>query len=194
MCSSDLEIEAAEKNSDALTYDSLSPALKTAWEIWNRQFRGVEAARQLRSSLLELRFSSEDLELAEQHLQMLERFDRVLDERPEVTLPRNPSRQIATPDREISAPWVTIRSDRVIYRDTSEGPGRYLLWKELTPDSRLDLWLEAVPADDWAAFLALLLDFNGRTIEAGQIWQALADPSLQGLIGDLDGKNGKDER
>lgn len=186
------EIELAEKNSATSTFASLSPVLKASWDLWNRQFRGIEAARKLRSSLLEQRFTTEDLELAERHLQLLQQFDDTLDKRPQVTLSRNKTRLIATPDREIPAPYVILQSDRVIYRDTPEGPGRYLLWKELTPGCRLDLWLETQLVGNWAGYLALLLEFNGRTREAQQIWQLEGVPSLRSLLKDLDGKNGED--
>ena len=186
-------IESAEKDSGDSGYASLSPVLKRCWDLWNLQFRGLEAARGLRSTLLEQRFSNDDLQLAEKHLQLLQQFDQVLDRQPEVSLPRKPLRLISTPEEQISAPWVTLRSDRVIYRDTPEGPGRYLLWKELTPGGRLDLWLEVEPDGDWAKLLALLLEFNGRTMAADQIWQNEADQALRPLLKDLESETGEDQ-
>ena len=174
-------------------YASLAPVLKRTWDLWNLQFRGLEAARELRAMLLEERFSNADLELAEKHLQLLQQFDRTLDRQTEVSLPRNKSRVVATADKQISAPWVTLRSDRVIYRDTSEGPGRYLLWKELTPGGRLDLWQEAELDAEWAKLLALLLEFNGRSTEADQIWKNESDKSLRLLLEDLQRETGEEK-
>lgn len=186
-------IESAEKDSGDSGYASLAPVLKRSWDLWNLQFRGLDAARGLRTALLEQRFSNDDLQLAEKHLQMLQQFDQVLDRQPEVSLPRKPARLITTPEEQISAPWVILRSDRVIYRDTSEGPGRYLLWKELTPGGRLDLWLEVEPGGDWAKLLALLLEFNGRTGDADQIWQKEADKALRPLLKDLESEPGEEQ-
>lgn len=186
-------IETAEMDSGDSGYASLAPVLKRTWDLWNLQFRGLEAARELRAMLLEERFSNADLELAEKHLQLLQQFDRTLDRQTEVSLPRNKSRVIATADKQISAPWVTLRSDRVIYRDTSEGPGRYLLWKELTPGGRLDLWQEAELDAEWAKLLALLLEFNGRSTEADQIWKNESDKSLRLLLEDLQRETGEEK-
>ena len=186
-------IETAEMDSGDSGYASLAPVLKRTWDLWNLQFRGLEAARELRAMLLEERFSNADLELAEKHLQLLQQFDRTLDRQTEVSLPRNKSRVIATADKQISAPWVTLRSDRVIYRDTSEGPGRYLLWKELTPGGRLDLWQEAELDAEWAKLLALLLEFNGRSMEADQIWKNESDKSLRLLLEDLQRETGEEK-
>ena len=186
-------IETAEMDSGDSGYASLAPVLKRTWDLWNLQFRGLEAARELRAMLLEERFSNADLELAEKHLQLLQQFDRTLDRQTEVSLPRNKSRVVATADKQISAPWVTLRSDRVIYRDTSEGPGRYLLWKELTPGGRLDLWQESELDAEWAKLLALLLEFNGRSTEADQIWKNESDKSLRLLLEDLQRETGEEK-
>ena len=69
----------------------------------------------------------------------------------------------------------------MIYRDTADGTGRYLLWKELTPSCRLDLWLEASPEGEWGGFLALLLEFNQRGQEAEEIWKRV-DSRLKELL------------
>lgn len=175
------EIDSTDDSTEELSYAPLPPVLISCWETWNLGFQGLEATRQLRSALLENRFSGSDLKIADRHIEMLGQFDQILENVAEVTLPQRKGRLIQTPTAETPAPWITLKSDRVIYRDTADGTGRYLLWKELTPSCRLDLWLEASPEGEWGGFLALLLEFNQRGQEAEEIWKRV-DSRLKELL------------
>ena len=68
---------------------------------------------------------------------------------------------------------------------TSGGLGRYLLWKEILPGSRLDLLLEADLEKDWMGYLGLLLEWNNRKEAAERIWQEMDFETLQDLLNDL---------
>ena len=139
----------------------------------------------MRASLLENRYSAEDLKTAERHTESFEIFDRLLSQQPDVQLEFESKRKIFTPTKEISAPFATLKGDRVIFRDSAQGLRRYLLWSELTPQSRLDLWQESSPKGEWADFIALLLEFNQRSAQAAEIWQQQGDSPLKALLNDL---------
>ncbi|OUU23583.1 MAG: hypothetical protein CBC13_05315 [Planctomycetia bacterium TMED53] len=179
------EISTSQDSTQLPEFSQLSPVLIAGWNKWNDDFSGLEAARVVRASLLENRYSAEDLKTAERHTESFELFDRLLSQQPDVQLEFESKRKILTPTKEISAPFATLKGDRVIFRDSAQGLRRYLLWSELTPQSRLDLWQESAPKGEWADFIALLLEFNQRSAEAAGIWQQQGDSPLKALLSDL---------
>ena len=179
------EIENSNSASKTPEKTSISPALTRSWGIWNQSFSGQKAARDLRSALLEESYSSPDRRRIDQHLEMFTQFDRQLASLVQQSLPTRRNRQVSTNSGSFKATEVTLQNDRIIYRDTPGGLGRYLLWKEILPGSRLDLLLEADLEKDWMGYLGLLLEWNNRKEAAERIWQEMDFETLQDLLNDL---------
>jgi hypothetical protein len=116
--------------------------------------------------------------VTDRHLDFLMKFDPLLAKLETIELPRRKERIIeGSSSGEISALHVTIEKDRVIYRESKEQVGRYLLWKEIAPGSRLDLLLEAGPPALLLEPLILLLEWSGRSQEAIPLWKQVPEAS-----------------
>jgi len=171
-------VRVARQEQQAVLAPEVGPVLREGWSRWSRTFSGREAMNTLRDAALRDGLPEAALQVTDRHLDFLMKFDPLLAKLETIELPRRKERIIeGSSSGEIPAIHVTIEKDRVIYRESKEQVGRYLLWKEIAPGSRLDLLLEAGPPALLLEPLILLLEWSGRPQEAIPLWKQLPETS-----------------
>ena len=128
------------------------------------------------------------MQAIDRHIRFLQEFDRRLQSWSGIELSYRRKRIVETRSAgTVQAPYLRIDKDRISYRESTEAIGRYLLWQELTPSSRLDLLIEAGPPDLLLIYSIALLEWTQRGNEAAPLWEQLEEKSrseMQSLLKD----------
>ena len=176
------EVSKARKAAAAVRTPEIGPVLREGWSAFNRSFSGRESSSVLRDAALRDGLPESSMLVIDHHHEFLEQFDLALASLPPIDLPQRSGRLIeGSASGDVAASIVRIEKDRVIYRDTEEQVGRYLLWKEVAPGSRLDLWIEAGPPAEMLIYITLLLEWAERKEEATPLWQRIAPETVPRL-------------
>jgi hypothetical protein len=166
----------------AVLTPEVGPVLREGWSAFNRSFSGRESSSVLRDAALRDGLPESAMLVIDQHHELLERFDLALANLPPTDLPLRSGRLLeGSASGDFAASIVRIEKDRVIFRDTEEQVWRYLLWKEIAPGSRLDLWIEAGPPVEMLIYVTLLLEWAERKGEATPLWQKIAPETVPRL-------------
>ena len=172
----------AREAAAAVLTPEVGPVLREGWSAFNRSFSGRESSSVLRDAALRDGLPESAMLVIDQHHELLERFDLALANLPPTDLPLRSGRLIeGSASGDFAASIVRIEKDRVIFRDTEEQVWRYLLWKEIAPGSRLDLWIEAGPPVEMLIYVTLLLEWAERKGEATPLWQKIAPETVPRL-------------
>ncbi|MGE4620214.1 MAG: protein kinase [Planctomycetota bacterium] len=168
------EVKIARTALEAANTPKLGPVIREGWGRWKKSFSGKEAVEVLQDSALRDGLPEEAMKTIDQHVRFLLEFDQKLRSWDGTNLPVIQTRILKTSSNStISAPHVRIDQERVSYKESSTGIGRYLLWRELAIESRLDLLLEAGPPDLLVKHVIALLVSTERTAEAAPLWSQL---------------------
>ncbi|RUA08365.1 MAG: hypothetical protein DSY81_09695 [Bacillota bacterium] len=179
------EVKQARETAAAIRTPEVGPVVQEGWSAFNRTFSGREACVVMRDAALRDGLPESSMVQIDRHLAFLGSFDQLLLKIPAIELPRKRDRIIeGSRSGDISAPHVTIEKDRVSYRESPQQVGRYLLWKEIAPGSRLDLLLEAGPPQGILEHLTVLLEWAGRKSDAMPLWSRI-DPKTTDLVRQL---------
>ncbi len=176
------EVKRARRDAEVVDIPKIGPVVREGWSQWNSTFSGKDAIGVLQDSALRDGLPEAAMQAIDRHVRFLQEFDRKLQSWEGIELPYRRKRVMNThASGTVPAPFLRIDKDRVSYRESTEAIGRYLLWKELSPSSRLDLLLEAGPPEPLLTYSIALLEWTQRGNEATTLWQQLAEKSRSDL-------------
>ena len=176
------EVSAARIAAETVLTPQVGPVVREGWSTLNHSFSGRESSSVLRDAALRDGLPESAMQVIDRHQEFLVQFDPALASLPPIDLPQRSGRIIeGSASGDFLASIVRIEKDRVIYRDSEEQVGRYLLWKEIAPGSRLDLLLEAGPPEGILIHVTLMLEWAGRSPEAAPLWQQIPTDTVPRL-------------